>query len=47
MRINLLEYRDGSLGPNSVKYITIMLDEDAPKIYGLDEVDTRKIDLHS
>ena len=25
-----------SLGPNSVKYITIMFDEEAPKVYGLD-----------
>jgi len=27
-----------SLTSNSIKYITIMLDDDAPKIYGLDEV---------
>jgi len=36
----LIGIQGRSLGPNSVKYITIMLDEDAPKIYGLDEVDT-------
>jgi len=38
----LIGIQGRSLGPNSVKYITIMLDEDAPKIYGLDEVDTKK-----
>ena len=38
----LIGIQGRSLGPNSVKYITIMLDEDAPKIYGLDEVDTQK-----
>ena len=38
----LIGIQGRSLGPNSVKYITIMLDEDAPKIYGLDEVDTEK-----
>jgi len=38
----LIGFQGRSLGPNSVKYITIMLDEDAPKIYGLDEIDTEK-----
>ena len=28
------------LGKNPLKYITIMLDEESPKIYGLDKVDT-------
>ena len=27
-----------ALGPNSVKYITVMFDDDAPKIYGLDNI---------
>ena len=27
-----------ALGPNSVKYITVMFDDDAPKIYGLDKI---------
>ena len=34
---NLIGFQGRSLGPNSVKYITIMLNEDAPKIYGLDK----------
>ena len=29
-----------ALGPNSVKYITVMFDDDAPKIYGLDKIRT-------
>jgi hypothetical protein len=35
---NLVGFQGRSLGPSKVKYITIMLDDDAPKIYGLDEV---------
>ncbi len=31
-------YQGRSLGPSKVKYITVMLDDDAPKIYGLDNV---------
>lgn len=31
-------YQGRALGPSKIKYITIMLDEDAPKIYGLDTV---------
>lgn len=31
-----------SLNLKSIKYITIMLDDDAPKIYGLDEVQKTK-----
>jgi transcription elongation factor Elf1 len=30
-----------ALGPNSVKYITIMFDEEAPKIYGLDSINRK------
>ena len=39
---NLIGFQGRSLGPNSVKYITIMIDEDAPKIYGLDQIDNEK-----
>ena len=35
---NLIGFQGRSLGPNSVKYITVMLDDDAPKIYGLDQI---------
>jgi len=38
----LIGFQGRSLGPNSVKYITIMIDEDAPKIYGLDQVTEEK-----
>ena len=33
---NLIGFQGRSLTPNSVKYITVMLDEEAPKIYGLE-----------
>ena len=36
------QFQGRSLGPNSVKYITVMLNEDAPKIYGLDKIDETK-----
>ena len=39
---NLIGFQGRSLGPNSVKYITVMLNEDAPKIYGLDKINERK-----
>ena len=39
---NLIGFQGRSLGPNSVKYITVMLNEDAPKIYGLDKIDEKK-----
>jgi hypothetical protein len=38
---NLIGFQGRSLKKNSIKYITIMLDEDEPKIYGLDEIDTK------
>lgn len=38
----LVGFQGRSIGPSKVKYITIMLDEDAPKIYGLDEVDEKQ-----
>jgi DNA primase len=34
----LVGFQGRSLGLNKVKYITIMLTDDAPKIYGLDEI---------
>jgi hypothetical protein len=34
----LVGFQGRSLGPSKVKYITVMIDDDAPKIYGLDEV---------
>jgi len=39
---NLIGFQGRSLGPNSVKYITVMLQENAPKIYGLDKINTDK-----
>ena len=35
---NLIGFQGRSLVPNSVKYITVMLDEEAPKIYGLNTI---------
>ena len=35
---SLIGFQGRALGPNSVKYITVMLDEEAPKIYGLNTV---------
>ena len=39
---NIIGFQGRSLGPNNVKYITVMLNEDAPKIYGLEKIDTKK-----
>ena len=39
---NLMGFQGRSLGPNSVKYITVMLTDDSPKIYGLDKIDETK-----
>ena len=36
----LFGFQGRSLGKNPLKYITIMLNEDSPKIYGLNKVDT-------
>ena len=33
----LIGFQGRALGPNSVKYITIMLEENAPKVYGIDK----------
>jgi len=35
---NLIGFQGRSLSPNSVKYITVMLSEDSPKIYGLNRI---------
>ena len=35
---NLIGLQGRSINPNPVKYITVMLDDDAPKIYGLDNI---------
>ena len=39
---NLIGFQGRSLGPNSVKYITCMLNEEAPKVYGLDKINKDK-----
>ena len=38
---NFIGFQGRSLIPNSVKYITVMLDDEAPKIYGLDTIDEK------
>ena len=38
----LVGFQGRALGPSKVKYITIMLDDGAPKIYGLDKVQKDK-----
>jgi predicted RNA-binding Zn-ribbon protein involved in translation (DUF1610 family) len=38
---NLIGIQGRALISNSVKYITIMLDEEAPKIYGLESINTK------
>ena len=37
---NLIGFQGRSIGFSKVKYITVMLDDDAPKIYGLDNIRT-------
>ena len=37
----LVGFQGRSLGPSKVKYITVMINDDAPKIYGLDDIQTR------
>ena len=39
---NLIGFQGRALGPNFVKYITVMLKEDAPKIYGLETINPDK-----
>ena len=38
----LVGFQGRSLGPSKIKYITVMLSDDAPKIYGLDEIEKNK-----
>jgi len=38
----LIGFQGRALGPSKVKYITVMLNDDAPKIYGLDEIQKDK-----
>ena len=38
---NLIGFQGRSLTPNSVKYITVMLEDEAPKIYGLETIDEK------
>ena len=38
----LIGLQGRSLGPSNVKYITVMLSDDAPKIYGIDEINHEK-----
>jgi ssDNA-binding Zn-finger/Zn-ribbon topoisomerase 1 len=35
---NLIGFQGRAIGPNRVKYITVMLDDNAPKIYGFDSI---------
>jgi predicted RNA-binding Zn-ribbon protein involved in translation (DUF1610 family) len=41
-RKELIGFQGRTLGSSKIKYITIMLDDDAPKIYGLDEIKKEK-----
>lgn len=38
---NLIGFQGRALNPNPVKYITVMLNEEAPKVYGLDTVNKK------
>ena len=38
----LIGIQGRSLGPSSVKYITVMLNDDAPKVYGFDEINEKE-----
>ena len=39
---NLIGFQGRALGPNFVKYITVMLNDDAPKVIGLEQIDKTK-----
>jgi len=39
---DLFGFQGRALGPSKVKYITIMLNDDHPKVYGMDTIDTDK-----
>ena len=38
----LIGFQGRSLGPNSIKYITVMLNDNKPKIYGLEKINERE-----
>jgi transcription elongation factor Elf1 len=38
----LVGFQGRSLGPSKIKYITVMLNDNAPKIYGIDEIEKSK-----
>ena len=38
----LVGFQGRALGPSKIKYITVMLNDDAPKIYGLDQIEKDK-----
>ena len=38
----LVGFQGRALGSNKIKYITVMLNDDAPKIYGIDEIEKSK-----
>jgi len=38
----LVGFQGRALGPSKIKYITVMFDDEAPKIYGLDEIEKNK-----
>ena len=38
----LIGIQGRSLGPSSVKYITVMLNDDAPKVYGFDKINDKE-----
>jgi transcription elongation factor Elf1 len=42
----LIGFQGRSLGPSKIKYITVMLNDDAPKIYGLDEIEKEQNCIH-
>ena len=39
---NLIGFQGRALGPNFVKYITVMINDDAPKVFGLEQIDKTK-----
>ena len=39
---NLIGFQGRALGPNFVKYITVMLNDDAPKVFGLEQSTKQK-----
>ena len=39
---NLIGFQGRALGPNFVKYITVMLKDDAPKVFGSEQIDKTK-----